>query len=582
MKIFLQFGLIVYQQEKIARTEVGYKGMEEKLERISIEQFKNIMKTLDTSMDDYLYIYDLKNDYYCISKNAVVRFLLPGTEFHNVNENLSKVILPQDMPAVIEDIQLIMEGKKEFHDIQYRWLDQEHRSIWINCRGRVTYDDQGQPEYLIGCINEVGKKQMADNVSGLLGESSLKRDLVGHDGRMDGFMLRLGIDRFKEINENRGMDYGDMVLRKTAECIASVILPEQKLYRIVADEFAVVDFSGRGQEEAVRLYESIRQKINAFIVENEYEVFYTVSAGIMEFKSVVNHTYYNLMKLSEFSLNEAKERGKNKYYLYTREDYHAFTRRKELIRLMRNAINNNFAGFNAHFQPVMDIKQNKLIGAETLMRFYCEEKGNVAPYEFVPLLEESGLMIPVGRWILYRALEACKEIQKVIPGFRVSVNVSYVQVLRSNILEDILEGIKKYELAPSSLLVELTESGFLEENANFIRFCDGLKESGIPLALDDFGTGYSNFHYLSHLTPHTIKIDRSFTLKALKSDYEFGLLQHMADMTHSIDSKFCIEGIETEDELNKICQMGPDYIQGYYFGRPCPYENFMADYVGVA
>ena len=195
------------------------------------------------------------------------------------------------------------------------------------------------------------------------------------------------------------------------------------------------------------------------------------------------------------------------------------------------------------------------------------------------MLEESGLIIPVGRWILYRALEACKEIQKVIPGFRVSVNVSYVQVLRSNILEDIIEGIKKYELAPSSLLIELTESGFLEENTNFIRFCEGLKEYGIPLALDDFGTGYSNFHYLSHLTPHTIKIDRSFTLKALKNDYEFGLLQHMADMTHSIDSKFCIEGIETKEELTKICKMGPDYIQGYYFGKPCAYESFVEAHV---
>lgn len=553
--------------------------MEDKLERISIEQFKNVIKTLDTSMDDYLYIMDLQNDYYCISKNAAVRFLLPSTEFHNVTENLEKVILPEDLPIVMEDIGLIKAGKKQFHDIQYRWFDQEHRAIWINCRGRVTYDENDQPEFLIGCINEVGKKQMADNVSGLLGESSLKRDLVEHDGRLDGFMLRLGIDRFKEINENQGMDYGDMILRKTAECIASVIRPDQKLYRIVADEYAVVDFCGRGSEEAIRLYEAIRQRINEFIAENEYEVFYTISAGIMEFKSVVNHTYYNLMKLSEFSLNEAKENGKNKYYLYTRADYHVFTHKKELTKIMRNAINNNFAGFNAHFQPIMDIKQNKLVGAETLMRFSSEEKGNITPYEFVPLLEESGLIIPVGRWILYKALEACKEIQKIIPNFRVSVNISYVQVLRSNILEDIIAGLKKYELEPASLIIELTESGFLEENANFIRFCDGLKEYGIPLALDDFGTGYSNFHYLSHLTPNTIKIDRSFTLKALKSDYEFGLLQHMADMTHSIDSKFCIEGIETEEELNKICKMGPDYIQGYYFGKPCSFENFVTDYV---
>lgn len=553
--------------------------MEEKLDRISIEQYKNIMKALDSSMDDYLYIMDLQKDYYCISKNAAVRFLLPSPEFYNVSENLKKVIVPEDLPLVLEDVALIRAGQKQSHDIQYRWLDREQHPVWINCRGRVTYDEKGEPEFLIGCINEVGKKQMADNVSGLLGESSLKRDLVEHDGRLDGFMLRLGIDCFKEINENLGMDYGDMILRKTAECIASVIAPEQKLYRIVADEYAVVDFSGRTQEDAIRLYEAIRQRINTFIAENEYEVFYTISAGIMEFQGVVNQTYYNLMKLSEFSLNEAKERGKNKYYIYTRADYQVFTRKKKLTKIMRAAVNNNFEGFNAHFQPVVDIKQNKLIGAETLMRFWCEEKGNITPYEFVPLLEDSGLIIPVGRWILYKALEACKQLQKSIPGFRVSINVSYVQVLRSNILEDIIYGLKQYDLEPASLIVELTESGFLEENDNFIRFCDGLKEYGIPLALDDFGTGYSNFHYLSHLTPNTIKIDRSFTLKALKSDYEFGLLQHMADMTHSIDSKFCIEGIETEEELNKICKMGPDYIQGYFFGKPCAYEIFVKDYV---
>ena len=553
--------------------------MKEKLEKISIKQFKNIIKILDTSMDDYLYIYDLQNDYYCISKNAAVRFLLPSAEFNNVKEHLNRVILPEDAAMVEEDLALICAGKKEFHDLQYRWLDQEHRSIWINCRGRVTYDDAGKPEFLVGCINEVGKKQMADNVSGLLGESSLKRDLIEYDGRLDGFMLRLGIDHFKEINENRGMDYGDMVLRKTAECIASVIRPEQTLYRIVADEFVVVDFKGNGKEEAIRLYECIRQKINEFIVENEFEVFYTISAGIMEFSSVVNHTYYNLMKLSEFSLNEAKISGKNKFYIYTREDYHRFTRKKELTRIMRNAINSDFQGFQAFFQPVVDIKNKKLMGAETLMRFSCEEKGNITPYEFIPLLEDSGLIIPVGRWILYRSLEACKEIQKIIPDFRVSVNISYVQVLRSNVLEDIIAGLKKFRLSPESLLIELTESGFLEENENFIRFCNGLKEYGIPLALDDFGTGYSNFHYLSNLTPRIIKIDRSFTLKALKNEYEFGLLQHMADMTHSIDSKFCIEGIETEDELNKICRMEPDYIQGYYFGKPCAYDSFIAEFV---
>ena len=549
------------------------------MEQISIEQFKTMISVLNNSMDDYLYFYDLQRDYYCISQNATERFLLTATEFHNVAKEHAKFVFPEDLPVLVEELQNILDGKIFSHDLKYRWLDKENSPVWINCRGRVLFDENGKPEFLIGCINEIGKKQMADNVSGLLGESSLEKIFTQYQGTKDGFILRLGIDCFKEINENKGMKYGDMILRKTAECIASCILPEQRLYRMVADEFIVADFTSRKKEDAIELYHSICQKIKEFIEEIQYEVFYTISAGILEFSSVTNHTYHHLMKRSEFALNEAKNRGKNKYYVYTKQDYDGFKQKRELIDVLRNAINNDFEGFQAFFQPVMDIKKEKLMGAETLMRFACKEFGNVPPFEFVPLLEESGLIIPVGKWILYQAMEACKKIQEQIPEFRISVNMSFIQVLRSDVLEDIIKGLEQYQLASKSLLIELTESGLLEDE-NFIRFCNGLKEHGIPLALDDFGTGYSNFHYLGTLVPNTIKIDRSFTLKALNSDYEYKLLQHMAEMTHSIDSKFCIEGIETKEELNKICAMNPDYIQGYYFGKPCAYEVFLHNYVG--
>ena len=214
------------------------------------------------------------------------------------------------------------------------------------------------------------------------------------------------------------------------------------------------------------------------------------------------------------------------------------------------------------------------------MRFWTEETGAVSPVEFIPLLEESGLIIPVGKWILHQAMDACSKIRKTMPEFRISVNLSYIQVLKSNVLGEILSGMEKYDLDPGSIIIELTESGFLESDHNFIGFCQGLRENGILLALDDFGTGYSNFHYLYNLSPNTIKIDRSFTLKALNNDYEFNLLQHMVDMTHSIDLKLCIEGIETQQELQKISKMGPDYIQGYYFGKPCALPKFLEDHIG--
>ena len=553
--------------------------MLEKFARISGEQYKSIIQILNPCMDDHLYILDMKNDFYCISASAVERFDIPATEIDNASVKLMEFTYPDDREALQEDIRQLSAKEKDFHNMQYRWLDREGEAIWINCRGRILHDEQGEPEFLIGCINEIGKKQKADNVSGLLGEFSFQNEIKGYEAqRLGGYILRLGIDNFKEINENKGMNYGDMILKKTAECISSLVTGRQKLYRIVADEFIVVDFDGK-VEEAEELYREIRKKIEEFIVGIGYEVFYTISAGILNLEDVDNQGYENLMKLSEFSLNEAKDRGKNTYYTYMKADYMDFQRKRKLIHIMRQSVNQNFVGFETYFQPVVDIKEGSLYGAETLLRFNTEETGFVSPVEFIPLLEESGLIIPVGKWVHEQAMAACSEIQKTFPDFRVSVNLSYIQVLKSDVLAEIIEGLEKFGLKEGSIVIELTESGFLESDANFIHFCNGLQENGIPLALDDFGTGYSNFHYLYNLNPNTIKIDRSFTLKALNNDYERNLLKHMVDMTHSIDLKLCIEGIETKIELDKICEMGPDYIQGYYFGKPCPFATFMNDFV---
>ena len=544
------------------------------------KQFKNVIDILDPCMDDFLYILDFENDSYQISESAVERFAMSNHCFTNTKAGFEEFVYPADYDAVIEDVGLVKKGEKTFHNMQYRWIDKEGKTIWINCRGRVVVDDNGKPMYLVGCINEIGKKQKADNVSGLLGDVGLQNDLAGdYKDHKSGYFLRVGIDNFKEVNENKGISYGDMVLQKTAEAISEILSPTQKLYKIVADEFMITDFSCKDKEECQRFYKRIQARIIKFVRENKYEVIYTVSAGILYLDEIEDNSYDNLMKLSEFALNEAKARGKNKFYVFDAKDYEAFLRKKKLIRIMRQSVNNNYAGFETYFQPIMDIKKGGLTTAETLLRFNCEETGPISPVEFIPLLEESGLIIPVGRWVLHQAMALCKKMQDIIPGFRVSVNLSYVQVMKSNVLRDIVDGIKEYGLPKGSMLVELTESGFLEMNTNFISFCEGLKENDIPLALDDFGTGYSNFHYLYDLKPDTIKIDRSFTLKALRHDYEYNLLRYMADLAHGTDLYFCIEGIETKEELEKICKIDPDYIQGFYFGKPSPVDQFMKNYI---
>lgn len=549
----------------------------------SREQMEYIVELFNPCMDDYLYVFDLQKDCYKISKHATERFLLPGDNFDDAAKAHHTFVYSEDQSRLDDEFRRIMSGEIVFHNMHYRWLDRVGKPVWINCRGRVLNDADGKPHFLVGCINEIGQKQKADNVSGLLGESSLSAYVEQfEDGLPDGFFLRIGIDDFRDINGDFGMEYGDYILKSTADCIAENIKPSQRLYRILADEFMVVDFSGGDMEAATELYKNIRKSLDTFIEENGYKSVFTISAGAVD-TAKTSGTYENIMKLSEYALNTAKDQGKNRCYIYMQEDYDVFLRKKQITRQLHHAVNHGFEGFETYYQPIVDTKTRRLVGAEALMRFSmperCEdgetkkeavcvgEDGHdadekvhwerISPVEFIPLLEETGLIIPAGKWMLHQAISTCSRWQKYIPNFRININLSYVQVMKSRVLTEILTALRLYGLEPSAVGIELTESGYLDTNTHFQKLWDGLKKNGVLVILDDFGTGYSNLHCLGDLRPNYIKIDRSFTLKALNNQYEHDLMTQIITMTHKLDLTICVEGIETEDEFAKISELYP-------------------------
>ena len=533
----------------------------------SREQMEYIVELFNPCMDDYLYVFDLQKDCYKISKHATERFLLPGDNFDDAAKAHHTFVYSEDQSRLDDEFRRIMSGEIVFHNMHYRWLDRAGKPVWINCRGRVLNDADGKPHFLVGCINEIGQKQKADNVSGLLGESSLSAYVEQfEDGLPDGFFLRIGIDDFRDINGDFGMEYGDYILKSTADCIAENIKPSQRLYRILADEFMVVDFSGGDMEAATELYKNIRKSLDTFIEENGYKSVFTISAGAVD-TAKTSGTYENIMKLSEYALNTAKEQGKNRCYIYMQEDYDVFLRKKQITRQLHHAVNHGFEGFETYYQPIVDTKTRRLVGAEALMRFSmperCEdgetkkeavcvgEDGHdadekvhwerISPVEFIPLLEETGLIIPAGKWMLHQAISTCSRWQKYIPNFRININLSYVQVMKSRVLTEILTALRLYGLEPSAVGIELTESGYLDTNTHFQKLWDGLKKNGVLVILDDFGTGYSNLHCLGDLRPNYIKIDRSFTLKALNNQYEHDLMTQIITMTHKLDLTICVE-----------------------------------------
>ena len=574
----------------------------------SREQMEYIVELFNPCMDDYLYVFDLQKDCYKISKHATERFLLPGDNFDDAAKAHHTFVYSEDQSRLDDEFRRIMSGEIVFHNMHYRWLDRAGKPVWINCRGRVLNDADGKPHFLVGCINEIGQKQKADNVSGLLGESSLSAYVEQfEDGLPDGFFLRIGIDDFRDINGDFGMEYGDYILKSTADCIAENIKPSQRLYRILADEFMVVDFSGGDMEAATELYKNIRKSLDTFIEENGYKSVFTISAGAVD-TAKTSGTYENIMKLSEYALNTAKDQGKNRCYIYMQEDYDVFLRKKQITRQLHHAVNHGFEGFETYYQPIVDTKTRRLVGAEALMRFSMPERcedgetkkeavcvgeddhdaeekvrwERISPVEFIPLLEETGLIIPAGKWMLHQAISTCSRWQKYIPNFRININLSYVQVMKSRVLTEILTALRLYGLEPSAVGIELTESGYLDTNTHFQKLWDGLKKNGVLVILDDFGTGYSNLHCLGDLRPYYIKIDRSFTLKALNNQYEHDLMTQIITMTHKLDLTICVEGIETEDEFAKISELDPDYIQGFLFGKPQPAEEFYENLIKPA
>lgn len=551
----------------------------------SFHTFCEIAKIFAASMNDYLYVIDLTNDTYFITENVLERLAFPSSEFHNVLDTFRTFIYPEDADMVIADIRAILTGKKDDHNLKYRIMGVNGYPIWINCRGHLFRTEGVIPHLIVGCINEIGNSTpVADNTSGLLGESSLQEHLRHLMPSMqDALFLRIGIDDFKIVNERHGSAYGDFVLRSVADCIHRSLDPMQYVYRIVSDEFMVLDVSDNSYEQMNRLYHRIRSEVDGLVVRENYKSVYTISAGLISMNDIEGRmseytAYSEAMKLSEFALSEAKNRGKNQLYTFRREDYSSFLRRRYLNSCLRQAVTDNFKGFDLNYQPIISTNDEALYAAEALLRFRLSNGELISPREFIPLLEESRLIIPVGKWVIRNALIVCRQIRETHPDFKMSINLSYIQLLRTPLFDDINYTLRELGLPPECLIVELTESGHLEFSTSVTNVWRKLKEIGVGIALDDFGTGYSNLINIGNLHPNFVKIDRSFTLKALQNSYEFDLLVHVFKMVHSLGLHLVVEGVENQEEFDHILPLNPDYIQGYYYSMPCPQKEFMKKY----
>lgn len=549
---------------------------------LSFEHFHKVLTILGKCTDDYLYIYDLQKDEYTISESAVQRFALQSSQFCNAGEVLRKVCYPDDYSRLLSNMDDLKAKIINEHNMEYRWIDKNGQPVWINCRGQIILDEAGKVHYLVGRITELGRRNVIDDVTGLYREMKLCDDLTQMVAQMPrkGFLLRIGIDNFREINDKYGKNFGDEVLSSVAECIRQSISEQDAVYRMDGDEMVVLanGIQAEQEDEARELYHRIRANVDKAISQKDYQHFCTISGGSVYFSEKLQDIYV-LIEQAEFALHCAKQRGKNTYIAYDQKEYEIFVRKLDMQERLRESVTKGFRGFELYYQPIVNIHQKKILGAEALLRWNDEVFGRVSPIDFIPLLEESGLIIPVGRWIIDEAMNQCLKWQQVNSDFRININLSFIQIKKSNIIQDIDDSMHKLHFQSRNVLFEVTESGELEEGYMTKRILQSFQRRKLNLGIDDFGTGYSNLRYIKEMMFDLVKIDREFIRNITESQYDFLVVKQFTELAHSLNLRVCYEGVETREQLQRVLQLDPDYIQGYYFAKPVSAKVFETEYL---
>lgn len=549
--------------------------MREESNSLSLDHIEIFFELLSQSIEDYIFFWDINRNKLKISSAIFDEFnLSKGIESDLVN-CWSKIVYPDDVQTWKDDIQELIEGKRSEQNLECRLINKYEEIVWVSCRGKVYLSDNQKTTVLVGRIKNIGEKNKFDSITGTWNREQFEHRmnyLIKEKIYKNGAMFIMDIDNFKNINEKYGHSYGDKVLRAIATEVLEYLPKDVRLYRLDGDEFAFF-YPMCTKETIEKIYEKIQMYTNTQheIESNKY--YCTVTAGVAMYPEDGDN-YLDLFKHADIALDIAKISGKNRIKFFSQELYENKLKVISMQQKLRECVENNFNDFELFFQPQVNAVTKEVIGAEVLLRWHSSTYGEVSPVEFIPILEQSNLIIPVGKWIIKEAVKQCKEWHKINPDFKISVNVSYIQLKEDFFRDFIVECLVEYQLRPEFLILELTENCWIPDinllNDKFI----SLKGIGVYIAIDDFGTGYSSLNYLKELSVNIIKIERSFVKNITYNSYEYTFLEYIIKLAHIINLKVCVEGIESYEEYDIVKSLGVDIIQGFLFGRPVSASEF--------
>ena len=443
-------------------------------------------------------------------------------------------------------------------------------------------DDAGAIHQILGLMHDFSKRRQTEERLAFMAQYDALTGLPNRYlllDRLEAAMQRakrnntllgvmfLDIDRFKQINDSHGHAIGDILLQQVAERLASSLRATDTIARLGGDEFTVLVENATSVDEITTIAEKVRATFSSPFETASGELFTTTSVGITIYPND-DQNRDELLKHADIAMYQAKQE-RNSWQLY-RPEMNTFSASRLGMEVeLRHALERN--EFSLQFQPQLRVRTGALVGMEALLRWNNTALGHVAPGDFIPLAEETGLIVPIGEWILRAACEQCKawELAGITP-FTVSVNISAPQFRRSNLLELVRTVLSDCKLDPRWLGLEITESSIMKHAEQTIKTLFELRDIGVSVAIDDFGTGYSSLSYLKRFPVSKIKVDQSFVRDISSDPNDAAIVSAVVAMSKQLGIKTVAEGVETRAQLDFLARLDCDEYQGYYFSRPIP------------
>ena len=500
---------------------------------------------------------------------------------------------PDDLRQVQAQIERMLDGYIQSHEQEKRYVHEEGHTVWVQWHVSLLKDSESGTKRLFFQVQDISDRKKAeekltqDTLTGLPNRARfydlLKLRVARKQPNKDRqcAVLLLDVDRFKLVNDSLGNASADQLLIQIAQRVKTCMRQGDILARVGGDEFAVLLDDVSGEDEASSVATRIQQALAISFNLLGQEVYTTLSIGIALASDYSEHVS-DILRDAETAMHQAKARGKARYEIFGRDMHGEFMSRLKLETDLRRACERD--ELFVDYQPIVSLQNQTLIGFEALVRWLHPEVGLVPPKDFIPVAEETGLILTIGQSVLESACRQAREWQETYPAsppLFVSVNLSVKQFNQPDLVENIASLLEQFQLPPRCLKLEITESVFSDNIEAAVGLLTQLRELGVQLSIDDFGTGYSSLSYLQRFPIDTLKIDRSFVTQMMENEENLAIVRTIVALAQNLGMDVVAEGVETEDQLSLLRKLECENGQGFLFSTPLgggELDEFIASY----